>query len=57
MFARGDGARKDGPGGLPHQDLSQTKCKQMFRFYLGYALLLFNGLITFAGLWMIRIRE
>jgi SSS family transporter len=28
-----------------------------FGFYLGYTLLLFNGIITFAGLWMIRIRE
>jgi hypothetical protein len=30
---------------------------KVFGFYLGYTLLLFNGLITFAGLWMIRIRE
>lgn len=28
-----------------------------FDFYLGYTLLLFNGLITFAGLWMIRTKE
>ena len=28
-----------------------------FDFNLGYTLLLFNGLITFAGLWMIRIRR
>ena len=28
-----------------------------FDFYLGYTLLLFNGLITFAGLTMIRTRE
>ncbi len=28
-----------------------------FGFYLGYTLLLFNGIITFAGLWMIRTRE
>jgi SSS family transporter len=28
-----------------------------FGFYLGYTLLLFNGLITFAGLWMIRLRK
>lgn len=27
-----------------------------FEFHLGYTLLLFNGMITFAGLWMIRIR-
>ncbi len=27
-----------------------------FDFNLGYTLLFFNGLITFAGLWMIRIR-
>jgi len=28
---------------------------KLFGFYLGYTLLFFNGLITFAGLWMIRI--
>jgi len=30
---------------------------KVFGFYLGYTLLLFNGLITFAGLTLIRIRE
>jgi SSS family transporter len=30
---------------------------EVFGFYLGYTLLLFNGLITFAGLWMIRLRK
>ncbi|MEN8204174.1 MAG: sodium:solute symporter [Bacteroidota bacterium] len=34
--------------------LLMIKC---FGFYLGYTLLLFNGMITFAGLWMIRTRE
>ena len=28
-----------------------------FSFYLGYTLLLFNGMITFAGLWLIRKDE
>jgi len=28
-----------------------------FDFNMGYTLLLFNGIITFAGLWLIRIRE
>jgi len=28
---------------------------KLFGFYLGYTLLFFNGLITFAGLWLIRI--
>jgi len=28
-----------------------------FAFNMGYTLLLFNGMITFAGLWLIRIRE
>ncbi|MEA3460306.1 MAG: sodium:solute symporter [Bacteroidota bacterium] len=30
---------------------------EWFDFYLGYTLLLFNGLITFAGLWVIRTPE
>ena len=28
---------------------------KLFGFYLGYTLLFFNGLITFGGLWLIRI--
>ena len=30
---------------------------KLFGFYLGYTLLFFNGLITFAGLWLIRTME
>ncbi len=30
---------------------------KLFGFYLGYTLLFFNGLITFGGLWLIRIPD
>ncbi|OQY00981.1 MAG: hypothetical protein B6I20_08195, partial [Bacteroidetes bacterium 4572_117] len=32
-------------------------CIKWFDFYLGYTLLLFNGIFTFAGLWLIRKRR
>jgi Na+/proline symporter len=37
--------------------LLQLVLMNAFDFNLGYTLLLFNGLITFAGLWLIRIRN
>ena len=32
-------------------------CIKWFDFYLGYTLLLFNGIFTFVGLWLIRERR